>query len=216
MRKKHGGHGGRRKGSGRSRQTKQEVLLGGLPGRSKKQIAQHLAGDKIIRSPELHNMDFHFNLRFGSIRDKPQPYYGKASSIQFKNYAEAIEWWMSNRDEWMDKYDNSNDGTRSPIFWEMEFGTPYPWKDKEEVYRYLDKHALWRPGEKEKVIARDGKLPENPRETYPDLEPCWIHAHGCPIIWPEELGIELRDGLLYSNYCEWAIVNGRLEYYREN
>lgn len=196
--------GGLRRGVGRLRQTRDQALLSGLPGRSKQQVAQHLAGEKIIRSPTLHNMEFPIDLLTGSIRDKPQPYYSRVSSVQFKNYEEAIEWWKVNRVEFLAIWEGP--GSRPSIFWEMEFGKAGLWMSdmKQESYQYLDKHALWRPGEREKLIEWDqNKLPVNPLDIYPDLWPCCVHVHGYPYVFPEELGIEVRDGELYVNHCEW-------------
>lgn len=174
---------------------------GAVAGRSRKQLMQYAQPGPIDRTPQRWEV-FEDGLLLGSIFDKPKP-YGSLNGVQFDSIEDAVNWWAKNRKGFIQDMNErpSNPGTRPNIFWELEFGMSYP--EEEDEIKCLDKHALWLPGEREKLIEWGYKSPPNPLETIPGLKPCTYHIHGYPVVFPKEPVIKIEDGKLLVVGCEW-------------
>lgn len=181
----------------RKRKAGRPRFPGATAGRSKKQLMQYDQPGPIDRTPQQWKV-FESGLFLGSISDTPKPYEGRFESIEV-----AVNWWKINRKAFIQDMNESptNPGTRPNIFWELEFGMTHP--EEDEAIRCLDKHALWLPGERKKLIEWGDTLPANLLETIPGLKPCTYHVHGYPVIFTKEPGVRFKDGEWQQLSCEW-------------
>ena len=173
----------------------------GFPGRTKAQIAQALAGERIDYKGKVF-VDFNVGLEIGSIIPcGPHKIYDR-----FKTQVEAMIWWTQNKTEYMNRIRVEYMAgercavDRPSIFWELSFGL-FGYLGEADEFFLLDSHSLWFD-EKERdltiVYLMENSIP------IPEVKfrGCLLHPCGDPIKWPDEPSVKLEGGIWKRADCK--------------